>query len=626
MITRSYGLGVVVALVGAVVCAEALAQPHWEPCKQQCLDNFTRKDQPPEGLQTLLVNVCQRGCDLFNVALISTPFGHPKAVSAEHTLKSGKQSHDEDNKIDTSMFKEKQENMLNVASQVEKTLMVEMKPDEHKSENSLQTNKLNTLTNSLNTILSGETKMPAQLVQTKKSNSLTDNLNTFLNGEVKIPIQFFLGHIFKGKALKAESKTKALSIKQKDKLPQDSSDNHIIVPSSNTTTPAASSVTSFDEQPKARQTTTQPADHPVQDHPAHVARQTTTNTPSADNNVKVPHTTSKSPKGNNILDEEEVKEKSKTSDSTIDDTNRVEQAKHSCRHACITAYSNPAEQEACVVGCHLQATSAILEAPGKGASSPTPKSPLAMFQHMMFSLAGHVGRLVRVSWAWSMSSSSVTESEKHEKLQVYGSEGLANSGHRTLFSGLGSAFQQASQHNNKFPTTIIIRDQHPKPNTGLEIPHIGVALVTPTHHANQHPPPHHHHHHQQQQQQQQLEMHNQHQQQQAQQLDLLECISRKSGLPRWFIALTIFSSALVILWLCFTLTAPPDDIKVVKTKYQYSKCPTTILEDEKLLEDPPEMSMDEDDDEDLDDDLSCSEKKKLLSHADDIIKIRIENV
>lgn len=50
------------------------------------------------------------------------------------------------------------------------------------------------------------------------------------------------------------------------------------------------------------------------------------------------------------------------------------------------------------------------------------------------------------------------------------------------------------------------------------------------------------------------------------QLDLLECISRKSGMPRWVIAIAIFASALVVLWLCFSLTAPPDDIKIVKTK------------------------------------------------------------
>ncbi|CAL4064437.1 unnamed protein product, partial [Meganyctiphanes norvegica] len=542
MVTRSHGVGVLVALVGAMVCAEALAPPHWEPCKQQCLDNFTRKDQPPEGLQTLLVNVCQRGCDLFNVAFISTPFGHQPAVSTEHNLKANKQSSDEDNKIDSSTIKDKQENMVNVASQVEKTLMVEMKPDEHKSENS---------------------------VQTKKMNLFTDSLNTILKGEVETnPVQFFLGHIFKDKGIKThESKIQALSIKQKEKLHPESPDNHIGVPSSNTTTPAASIVTSFsehDEQPKSRQTTTQPADHPVQDHPAHAARQTTTNTPGADQIVKVPLMKSKVHEGNDILDGEEVKEKTKTSDSTIEDTERVEQAKHTCRHACITAYSNPPEQEACVVGCHLQATSAILDAPAEGATN---KSPLAMFQHIMFSLAGHVGRLVRISWAWSTSSSSIRESEKHEKLQVYGSEGLTKSAHTTLFSGLGSTFQHASQRN-KYPAAIIIGEDRHKASEGLELPHIGVALVTPTHHANQHPPPHHHHHHQQQQQ---LEMHNQHQQQQQQQLDLLECISRKSGLPRWFIALTIFSSALVILWLCFTLTAPPDDIKVVKTKSYFFK-------------------------------------------------------
>ena len=77
---------------------------------------------------------------------------------------------------------------------------------------------------------------------------------------------------------------------------------------------------------------------------------------------------------------------------------------------------------------------------------------------------------------------------------------------------------------------------------------------------------HHHEHKQQSQQPQQQSSSDNHQGQNGQHLDLLECISRKSGLPRWFIAITIFASALVVLWLCFSLTAPPEDIKVVKTK------------------------------------------------------------
>lgn len=53
---------------------------------------------------------------------------------------------------------------------------------------------------------------------------------------------------------------------------------------------------------------------------------------------------------------------------------------------------------------------------------------------------------------------------------------------------------------------------------------------------------------------------------QLQQLDLLDCISRKSGLPRWLIASTVFTSALVVFWLCFSLSTPIEDNKMVKPK------------------------------------------------------------
>lgn len=43
------------------------------------------------------------------------------------------------------------------------------------------------------------------------------------------------------------------------------------------------------------------------------------------------------------------------------------------------------------------------------------------------------------------------------------------------------------------------------------------------------------------------------------QLDWLGCVSRKSGLPRWLLAATIFMSILVFVWLCFaTASTAPD--------------------------------------------------------------------
>lgn len=53
---------------------------------------------------------------------------------------------------------------------------------------------------------------------------------------------------------------------------------------------------------------------------------------------------------------------------------------------------------------------------------------------------------------------------------------------------------------------------------------------------------------------------------QIQQLDLLDCISRKSGLPRWLIGITVFASALVVFYLCFSLSTPVDESKLGKPK------------------------------------------------------------
>lgn len=73
------------------------------------------------------------------------------------------------------------------------------------------------------------------------------------------------------------------------------------------------------------------------------------------------------------------------------------------------------EQEACVVGCHLQATTAALK-PSRTASQDTPsKNPLAIFQRMVINLAGHVGRLMRFTWAWT--SRGQQEWQQQEKIE-----------------------------------------------------------------------------------------------------------------------------------------------------------------------------------------------------------------
>ncbi|KAJ8040708.1 Transmembrane protein 59 [Holothuria leucospilota] len=46
----------------------------------------------------------------------------------------------------------------------------------------------------------------------------------------------------------------------------------------------------------------------------------------------------------------------------------------------------------------------------------------------------------------------------------------------------------------------------------------------------------------------------------------LECVSRKSGLPRWLLSMTLFLSVLALIWLCFVtlMTAPEQRISTPK--------------------------------------------------------------
>ncbi|KAK7067206.1 hypothetical protein SK128_010666 [Halocaridina rubra] len=544
-------------LFGALVNTEAAA-PFWQPCKLQCDNNFSKNDL----IQTALVSVCERGCDLFTVALISTPQNSP---------------------------------VLHLGP----VLLPQNAPDR----------------SSPHDLVVKWEKTKAE----KEPDSGHDIRRTRFYNRV-----FGFMH-----AITDESKSNS------DKLPQS----------------------------KPRQTTTQPADHPVQDHPAQAANQATT--------LRTPVTTSEAAKpkpekkivengeeNNGISSSSDKHEEAKTIDSQTliireekDDDNldkesmidkkkgkqikkatvvirqeilkqhndkkedssaeeiqkkqsshqeitivtgneRLEQAKHTCRHACFTAYFVPAEQDACAVGCHLQATTASLQSDHMVNPKPAPNTPLAVFQHVMFSLAGHVGRLVRVTWGWTTGASQ--QDSTQEKIQVYGSE-----------SQTGNSPNDYSKLLKQFIDTV------PKSAT-ISRAKGGVTLMTlVTHHDSEHAGQHAQQQQPSQQQTQQQQQQNQQSQLQQnlqqQQLDLLECISRKSGLPRWFIAVTIFTSALVILWLCFTLTAPPDDIKVVKTK-------------------PPELDLEEEEEELEEEDFSCSEKKKLLAQADDVIKIRIENV
>ncbi|XP_018019122.1 uncharacterized protein LOC108675610 [Hyalella azteca] len=83
----------------------------------------------------------------------------------------------------------------------------------------------------------------------------------------------------------------------------------------------------------------------------------------------------------------------------------------------------------------------------------------------------------------------------------------------------------------------------------------------------------------------------------AQQLDLLDCISRKSGLPRWLIVFSLYTSVLVVFWLCFLLYAYIDEAKATNKKIG------------KLSYEAVKQSSDI---EDSDDD--CTEVKKLLMH------------
>ncbi|KAF2367598.1 hypothetical protein FHG87_001645 [Trinorchestia longiramus] len=88
----------------------------------------------------------------------------------------------------------------------------------------------------------------------------------------------------------------------------------------------------------------------------------------------------------------------------------------------------------------------------------------------------------------------------------------------------------------------------------------------------------------------------------VQQMDLLDCISRKSGLPHWLIVFSLYTSVLVVFWLCFLLYAYVVELKECK-----NKVPTMVC-------DAGEPLMDD-----------CCETKKLLP-ADECFEIRVKTV
>ena len=62
----------------------------------------------------------------------------------------------------------------------------------------------------------------------------------------------------------------------------------------------------------------------------------------------------------------------------------------------------------------------------------------------------------------------------------------------------------------------------------------------------------------------------------------LDCVSKKSGLPRWLLSITIFLSALAMIWLCCatTATAPEQRLTVQVCFYSciYKWCSQNLCE------------------------------------------------
>ncbi|MPC86490.1 hypothetical protein E2C01_081320 [Portunus trituberculatus] len=70
-------------------------------------------------------------------------------------------------------------------------------------------------------------------------------------------------------------------------------------------------------------------------------------------------------------------------------------------------------------GCSRPRTPADTAATAAGTPRPKPRSPLAFFQHVMVSLAGHVGRLVRITSSWTSSTSQTRYQESRQLSHHY---------------------------------------------------------------------------------------------------------------------------------------------------------------------------------------------------------------
>jgi len=227
----------------------------------------------------------------------------------------------------------------------------------------------------------------------------------------------------------------------------------------------------------------------------------------------------------------------------INDKGDINVTKNACDSSCDESYPVVEEREACNNGCSSQMT--ITQQKPKQ-DEPVFEgqdmfSPLLYMQSLCGGLMGHMSNVISVSWSYYVqedngkvimvqSSPQILTSfdDTDDSLSLSSLLGEPSDTRKnTKKEPMSSGYLYHLQDGGRPLEDMLVRrgETNPRPQVDLE--------------------------------------------EEIQTMDWLGCVSRKSGLPRWFLAMTIFLSSFVMIWLCFATTATAPEHKIQTQKVNY---------------------------------------------------------
>uniref|UniRef100_T1J5P0 Transmembrane protein 59 n=1 Tax=Strigamia maritima TaxID=126957 RepID=T1J5P0_STRMM len=209
--------------------------------------------------------------------------------------------------------------------------------------------------------------------------------------------------------------------------------------------------------------------------------------------------------------------------------------KDACMASCMEAYSQTGDRYACNIGCSNQLPFSVEKL--KKMKDDPPKMHLLtplMFVHNIYNnMLNHMSRMMSVSWSFYLQ-------QDNGKVVVIQSEPEVITEYLDMDEVDYEKNQDESNTDETTNDVDGLRDEL------LQSPDITFQHMLPdTYHYNQ------------------IQFNDGFvsltEDESSNNMDWLGCVARKSGLPRWLIGLTMLSSALAMVWLCFTTTATAPD-------------------------------------------------------------------